>query len=162
MKGTRIASNGVTHLWERHKHIARCLLAGKSMIETAKIVGYTPVWVSVVSNSPVFKKYLDSLRSRVEEGLVDVREELVSGAQTSVKLLKDLMKDSATNPQTKAKIAMDFLDRAGYGAVKTVRNENLNVTLNANRLEELKQKRDEMLRQSRLDHTVIEAQIVNG
>jgi hypothetical protein len=130
------------------------------MIETAKVVGYTPVWVSVVSNSPVFRRYLDSLRDRVEVGLVDIREEINKGAQESVKVLLGLLKDPQANTQTRAKVAMDFLDRAGHAAVKTVRSENLTVTLDADRIRELTLKRDEMLQRSRLEHNIIEAQIV--
>jgi hypothetical protein len=87
----------------------------------------------------------------VEVGLADVRATINEGAVQSATLLLSMLKKDEVNAQTKAKIAFDFLDRAGYGAVKTVRSENLNVTLTADRLEVLRKQRDEMLQRSRMD-----------
>lgn len=159
MLGTRKACSSVTHLWERHKQIARLLLQGKTLVEVAKEMKYSPVWISVVSNSPVFKKYLESLRGRVELGITDIRTEINNGASKSVGLLIKLMDDPQTNSQTKAKIAHDFLDRAGFGAVKTIRSENLSVHLTGDRIAELKEKRENLLRQSQIEHRTIEAQL---
>jgi hypothetical protein len=150
----------IKHLWERHKEVARLLVSGRKHVEVAATLGMTPARVAIIANSPVFEKYLDRLRDRVEVGIVDVREKINEGSKDAIQVLLGMLKASDVNPQTKSKVAMDILDRAGFAAVKTVRSENLNVTLNAERLQELKDKRDEMLQRSRLEHNVIEVQVI--
>ena len=145
----------LTHLWERHKEIARLLLSGMTQQEIARKLDFSESWLSIVCNSPIFRKYLDSLRSRVETGLADVRETINQGAVLSANVLLGMLKQTDVSPATKAKVAFDFLDRAGYGAIKTVRNENLNVHLTGDRLQQLKEERDRLLNQSRIDTTSI-------
>lgn len=145
------AGYGLSHLWERHKEIARLLISGMTQQEICAKLKFSDSWMSIICNSPTFKRYLESLRSRVEVGLADVRSTINEGAVQSASLLLSMLKKDDVNAQTKAKIAFDFLDRAGYGAVKTVRNENLSVSLTSDRISELMKKRDEMLRQSRMD-----------
>lgn len=140
----------LSHLWERHKEIARLLVSGVSQQEIAKRLSLSESWVSIVCNSPIFQQYLSSLRGRVEVGLADVRATINEGAVQSATLLLNMLKKDDVNHQTKAKIAFDFLDRAGYGAIKTVRNENLTVTMTSSDIEEIKQNRERLLEKSRL------------
>lgn len=145
------AGYGLQHLWERHKEIARLLVSGMTQQEIAIKLHFSESWLSIVCNSPTFKKYLEQLRGRVEVGLADVRSVINDGAVKSASLLINMLGDKSVSPSTQAKVAFDFLDRAGYGAVKTVRNENLTVTLTSDRLEKLREQRDKMLEQSRLE-----------
>ena len=131
----------VTYLWERHKEIARLVLCGKKPIEICRDLGYTPTWMSVVMNSPVFKTYLSKLRERTEEDVFDVRKRLTQGAEKGVLELLAILDDASASPGLKAKVSMDFLDRAGFPKVTKTESTNVQITLDAARIEELKRNR---------------------
>ena len=140
----------VTYLWERHKEIARLILCGKKPIEICRDLGYTPTWMSVVMNSPVFVQYLASLRERTEEDVVDVRKRLSQGAERGVMQLLNILSDDHRDSKEaslglKSKVAMDFLDRAGYPKVSKVDSTNTVVILDANRIAEIKANRQAKL-----------------
>lgn len=145
------AGYSLSHLWERHKEIARLLVSGKTQQEISRTLQLSESWVSIVCNSPIFRQYLDSLRTRVEVGLADVRSVINEGAVQSANVLLQMLKQPEVSPATKAKVAFDFLDRAGYGAIKKVQTESTTVVLDTSRLAEIVAKRDEMLRRSQLD-----------
>jgi len=152
-----IPAQPLTHLWERHKELARLVVAGERPIDIARTLSMTPCRVSIIMNSPAFKQYVDSLRERVEEGLVDIRKEINKGAQVGVSFLLKLMTDArneeqpiTTTEKFKAGLAKDFLDREGHGRVQKVQQTNTMVILNAAKIEELKQKRQAQLDASRM------------
>lgn len=138
----------VTYLWERHKEIARRILCGQKPIDICRDLQYTPAWMSTVMNSPVFKEYLSKLRERTEESVVDIRARIHSGADKGVDLLYQTLTSTgadAAPTSLKVKIAQDFLDRAGHGKVTKVQNETNITFLNADKLAELKQKRQYLM-----------------
>lgn len=130
-------------LWEHHKEIARRLLLGERQFEICKAINVSPSWLSIITTSPAFIKYLDSLRARSEIGLVDVRKEITAGAKDSIKVLRGLL--SSSNENIQAKVAMDLLDRDGYAPVKQVQVEQTNVHLTSERIEQLKARRAELI-----------------
>ena len=138
----------LTVLWEHHKEIARRLLLGERQFEICKSLSVSPSWLSIMTTSPAFIKYLDSLRARTEIGLKDVRSEITAGAKDSVTVLRNLLKSSNENIQ--AKVAMDFLDRDGYAPAKVMQVQSTTVHLTADRIEQLKEKRKELLSQSQM------------
>jgi len=135
-------------LWEHHKEIARRLLLGERQFEICKAINVSPSWLSIITTSPAFIKYLDSLRARTEIGIVDVRKEITAGAKDSIVVLRNLLK--STNEQIQAKVAMDLLDRDGYAPAKVVAVSSTTVHLDGNRIQELKEQRQKMLEQSRM------------
>lgn len=151
----------LTYLWERHKEIARRVVAGDRPVDIAADIKMTPCRLSIIMNSPAFKKYVESLRGRVEQGLVDIRKEINKGAQEGVGLLLKLMRSNETPDNQKAKLALEFLDRDGHGKVQKVQTQNTTVVLTAEKLEELKQKREAQLANSRLT-LVGQSTTVNG
>lgn len=130
-------------LWEHHKEIARRLLLGERQFEICKAINVSPSWLSIITTSPAFIRYLDSLRARTEAGICDVRKEITEGAKDSIKVLRGLL--SSTNENIQAKVAIDLLDRDGYAPVKQVQVQQTNVHLTSERIEALKVRRAELL-----------------
>ena len=89
------------------------------------------------------------MRARTESGISDVRKEITAGAVEGIKVLRSLL--TSDNEQIKLKAATDLLDRDGFGAVKRVeQNVTGTVHLTADRLNELKARRNQMLQESKV------------
>jgi hypothetical protein len=139
-----IPSQPITYLWERQREIARRLVVGDRQVDIASDLGMTQSRMSVICNSPIFKKYLSTLTVRREEKAIDISEKIKKGAELGVDVLYDALTDEKAHISLKAKIAMDFLDREGHGKVTTVRSEVTHI-LTAGKIEELKRLRAERL-----------------
>lgn len=146
----------ITFLWERHKEIARRLIAGHRQIDIAKDYNMSPGRMSIICNSPLLKQYLASLAVRREEKACDIAQLIKQGAQSGAQLLVDIVEGRQdAHISLQAKAAMDLLDREGHGKVSTVRQE-VTHHLTSSRIEELKALREDKLKS--LTHTpVIEA-----
>lgn len=139
----------LSNLWEHHKEIARRLLLGERQCDIARAMNITPAWLSVVTTSPAFIKYLDGLRARTELGITDIRKEITAGAVKAVKVLQNLL--TSTNENVQLKAATDLLDRDGYkAATKIEQSTEVTVHLTGDRIQQIKQRREAMLAQSRL------------
>jgi len=140
----------VTYLWERHKEVARLLLAGQRPIDISRRLGYTSAWLSTMMNSPVFKDYMSKLSSAKDDKALDIREQIREGAQVGVSELLKIIKGEdqyaeGVSVQQKIKVAQDFLDREGHGKVTKVEQRSVSVVLNEDRIEQLKARRASLL-----------------
>ena len=135
----------LTYMWERHKEIARLVVTGLRPIDISGKLGIQPCRLSIIMNSPVFKEYLLSLSERRNEVAFDMKKELMEGAENGVKKLNSFLDDEEVPKSLKAKIAMDFLDRTGYGKVTLVKSESTVTHLTEGRLERLKREAKELL-----------------
>jgi len=133
----------LTNLWEHHKEIARRLLLGERQVDICKAINVSPSWLSIITTSPAFIKYLDSLRARTEIGITDIRKEINAGAIEAVGVLRSLLKSGDEKVQLAT--AKDFLDRDGYVPVKKIEQTTVEVHLNSERIEALKAKRAALL-----------------
>lgn len=158
----------VTYLWERHKEVARLLVAGERPVDICKRLGYTQAWLSTMMNSPVFKDYVSKLSSRKDEGAVDIRKQIEEGAQVGVAELLKILKGEdeyreGVSVTQKIKVAQDFLDREGHAKITKVQTHSTVTVLNEDRIEQLKARRAALL--SNLDvspqRKCIEAEIVS-
>lgn len=141
--------HSIQNMWEHHKEIARRLLLGERQMDIARDMKLSQNWISIVCSSPAFIKYLDGLRARTEVGISDVRKEITAGAVEGIKVLRSLL--TSSNEQIQLKAATDLLDRDGFGAVKRVEQQvSGTVHLTADRLEELKARRNQMLQESKV------------
>ena len=133
----------VTYLWERHKEVARRVLAGQRPIDICKDLGYTAPWMSTLMNSPVFKEYLAKLRERTESSVLDIRERISKGADKSVDILYNILTDDKTgvSPALKVKVAQDFLDRDGHSKITKIQGEITQRFIDDSKIIELKNKR---------------------
>lgn len=136
----------LTHLWERHKEIARLQVSGLKPIEIAQRLSMTPCRVSIIMNSPVYVKYLGTLSTRRDESALDMQAILLQGAEAGVKHLRTFMDDNDTTKCLRTKIATEFLDRSGFGKITTQRNENISVILTGENVRRIKEERAQLLR----------------
>lgn len=144
------------HLWEKHRHMARMGVCGKTNVEIAEKLGMSQSRVSVIMNSPAFKSHRDNLSERADTVALDVKKKIEEGSLAGVEFLVEVLKQdpkskSRINPaipiQHQMKAACTLLDRAGHGEIKLTRNENLNAntTLTRQDIEALKEKRAKLL-----------------
>jgi hypothetical protein len=143
-KGTGI--KGVDKLRERHQKILDLAFEGKQNSEIAQLLGIHPRSVSLIRNSPIFQGELarrGALRqNEVQERVVEQQVAIELGvatrleraaleaAEVQIQLLR------SDNENTRSKSAMDILDRAGYGAQKTLNVRKQSVVVQVN-LEDL-------------------------
>lgn len=153
-----VPSQPITHLWERQKEIARRLVAGHRQIDIARDYNMTPGRISIICNSPVFKKYLASLSTIREERAVDIGEKIREGATKGAELLVDILSNDNAHISLKAKVAMDLLDREGHGKVTKVQTE-VTHHLTGDRIAELKRLREEKLKSLEYTPPILEAQL---
>lgn len=157
----------VTYLWERHKEVARLLIAGMRPVDISKKLGYTQAWLSTMMNSPVFKDYVSKLSERKDEGAIDIKRQIEEGAQVGVSELLKILKGEGeyregVSVTQKIKVAQDFLDREGHAKVTKVQTQSTITVLSEDRIQALKDRRAALL--SNLDvapsQKCIEAEIV--
>ena len=139
------------HLWEVHKEIARLQVGGMRPVEISRRLGYTQAWLSTIMCSPVYVAYLKRLSERADDQSIDIKRKIQEGAETGVcellKVLKGEAEYKGTVPTSlKVKVAMDFLDREGHGKITKVEQHSTVTVLDAVRIEELKARRSELLR----------------
>lgn len=148
--GSLNSAKGVSHLWERHKEIARYLVAGERPIDICKRLGYTASWLSTIMNSPVFKDYLDKLSKEKDSEAIDIRKQIEEGAQFGVSELLKILKgedeyQNGVSVQQKIKVAQDFLDREGHGKVTKVEHKATVSILSEDRIKALQERRQSLL-----------------
>lgn len=151
-----IPAQPITHLWERQKEIARRLAVGQRQCDIARDLGMTPGRMSIICNSPAFKKYLGSLTSIREERAIDINATIKAGATKGAELLVNILTDEKAHISLKAKVAMDLLDREGHGKISKVQSE-VTHHLTGDRIAELKRLREERLKEITFSGPIIEA-----
>ena len=148
----KLEGNGspVQHLWEVHKEIARLQVAGMRNMDIARKLGYTQAWLSTITCSPVYTKYLASLSHRADEQSIDIRAKINEGAEIGVSTLLSVLKGESEYRGNvpvglKVKIAQDFLDRNGQAKITKVQTDSSLTIFDACKIEEMKQNRARLL-----------------
>lgn len=121
--GSSVPSQNVNRVSHRHKEIMRRLMLGQSQKDIAEIMGYTPMRISQIVNSPVFKKQFDQYQATFEQMFTErllekelhdpVREKLEEYKVDAIDTMYHLMRESESDTVRRAS-AQDILDRAGY------------------------------------------------
>jgi len=110
-------SYDIKELTLRHKEVIRLAFVGKSAVEIAGVVGMDRTAVSAILRSPLARLELDRLTAAAEEKIVNVparaalMSELSGCGVEAVRINRNLMKDDAVQPRTRASIARHFMDR---------------------------------------------------
>jgi hypothetical protein len=79
----------------------------------------TPAVVHYVKNSQIGKRELSLIQGARNGDAIDVTNQIRELAPEALETMESLMRDEEESPKMlRAKIAMDVLDRAGYGAIK--------------------------------------------
>ncbi len=110
-------------MWDRHYEIARRLLIGDLPADICRDMNITPGRMSIIRHSPIFVEHMNRLQAKCDSKAVEVAERIQRCAPNSMKVLEDIVADTVEaatkyDPRLRAKVAMDNLDRAGYGAVQ--------------------------------------------
>ena len=113
-----MAATQLVELNHRHMAIAEYLLANPSarLPEVAAAVGMTPSWVSVVTNSELFREYLQQRNREVSDAVhISLQEKVQGIAHRAVEKLGEAV-DNSQDPAFILAAADKTLQRLGYGA----------------------------------------------
>ena len=113
----------VSEMWEMHHEIVRLLVLGMKNVEICKILHVSQPMVSYVRNSKIVKDNLAIMRAARDADTIDVARDIREKAPKALALLERIIDDEGeTYPMSlAAKTAESWLDRAGHGAIKTVK-----------------------------------------
>jgi hypothetical protein len=129
----------IQQLWELHHEILRRLVIGQKSVDIARDLNVTAPVVSYVKNSEVGRKQLSLMRSAANVSAIDVAGHIRELAGKAVAVMEECLEGD--HPMsTKFRAAADVLDRAGFGAPKIIRSENIHAHLTADDIEQIKQR----------------------
>jgi predicted transcriptional regulator len=131
----------VTHIWDIHKEIMRLLVCGMKQVDIATHLGITAAMVSYTANSAIAKRQMELMHAAADMDAVAVQKRIQEIAPVALDQLEHLLMEG--NEATRFKTATDILDRAGHGAVKTLRMEHSGA-LNKADIEEIKARAKEI------------------
>ena len=119
--------------------------------QIAHIVGYTPVEVSVIANSPVAKKQIALMRASMDKKAMDITrhiEEVI--APKATKLLEQIIDDEDEDGapleaglRLRADIAKTMLSRGGYGEQSKKEITGAIAVVDGNAIEDIKRRAEE-------------------
>jgi len=148
----------IKQLWECHHEILRRLVIGQKSVEIARDLGVTTAVISYVKNSEVGKRQLSLIRSAVDAETIDVAGRIKELATVAIRVMEEGM-DEEQPMGTRLKAATDVLDRAGFGAPRILRTENLHAHLTADDIAEIKERARRMAEET--GAIFIEAEVIN-
>lgn len=113
----------IQYLWDRHQEILRRSVIGQSAKDIASALHITPTVVSYTLNSEIARQSLAVLRGARDASSVDISKRIKEFAPKALDLLEKVIdggleEDKPSNAAVR--VAMDNLDRAGYGAPKKI------------------------------------------
>jgi hypothetical protein len=135
------AAQPLTQMWDRHKEIARRLLAGDRAVDIATDLGMTQSRLSIIRNSPIFIQHMQSLQVKCDNTAVEVRDRIARCSPKAMDVLEDILDDKhgKYDPALQVKVAHDMLDRDGFGAVQ--KSANFSAVITGDDIERLKQRK---------------------
>ena len=113
----------LTYMWERHKEIARRLVAGDRQKDIADDLQITYSRMSIICNSPAFKSQVDRLSVGADNNALGVADRITQLSDDAMATLEDVLQQGEEKNipiKTRVSVAQDVLDRAGHSAVKKV------------------------------------------
>ena len=135
--GEQGPSQPLTFLWERHKEIARRLVAGDRQKDIADDMKITYSRMSIICNSPAFKSQLERLSIGADNGALDVQDRVTALSSDAMAVLEDVLQNGEHLPKKlQVDVARDIMDRAGHGAVK--KTATITATLGADDIAEMR------------------------
>lgn len=142
--GEQGPSQPLTYLWERHKEIARRLVAGDRQKDIADDMKITYSRMSIICNSPAFKNQLERLSMGADAGALDVQDRVTALSVDAMAVLEDVLQNGEDLPKKlQVDVARDIMDRAGYGAVK--KTATITATLGAEDIAEMRKRNEKVI-----------------
>ena len=124
----KVPDQPLTHMWARHREMARRLASGETQKQVAQDMGISQSRISIISNSPLFQRQQEDIENARDADAQKIRAELEALRPAAVNALKGVLEeeDDMMNRALKVKVAESILDRTGVGAK---RDENTTITL---------------------------------
>ena len=131
----------VSKMWEIHDEITRRILLGQKGSHIAEDLGVSKAMVSYVRNSRVVKEKLELMSGARDAKAVDLAIEIKEHAPEALEVLKKIIDGDIDAPiTTRAREANNWLDRAGYGAVKNINARHVVAHFTADEIEDIKRR----------------------
>lgn len=143
----------VNHMWELHHEIVRRIVLGQTNRDIAQSLGISEPMVSYTKNSKVCQDKIKEMRAIRDADTIDLAEDIRMKAPKALDLLEDIIDDHGEtfSMGLAAKTAENWLDRAGYPAVKRV--EAAVVHLTKDEIEKIK---EEAMKDARISGMVVD------
>ena len=116
------------NLKERHANIARDLVAGMTLEETAQANKISSHMLNQLRTSPAFLQLLAEMHKEADQKAIDLGVEVRSLAADAIATLANSIREGEVGPEFVKEVADDMLDRAGFPKVE--RTEIRQATLN--------------------------------
>jgi predicted transcriptional regulator len=128
-------------MWEVHHEVARRLLLGQKASHIAEDLGVSEAMVSYVRNSRVVQEKLDTMSAARDAETVDIAKDIREKAPAALRLLEKIIQGEIDAPITsRAREANNWLDRAGFGAVRRVEGQFTTAHFTADDIETIKRR----------------------
>ena len=125
----KVPSKALTYIWPRHRQIMYRLVAGEKQVEISAALNISQTRLSVIVNSPMFKKEFKKLEDAVFENAVATRGNITDRVNklqpTALSVIEDLMKSKRTGKALKRQCANDILE-LGQKMRRTGEDDGLN------------------------------------
>lgn len=143
----------VNEMWELHHEIVRRIVIGQTNRDIARSLGVSEPMVSYTRNSKVCQDKIKEMRAVRDADTIDLMEDIRMKAPKALGLLEDIIDDHGESfPMgLAAKTAENWLDRAGYPAVRRVEAAVVHLTP-----EEIKKIKEEAMRDARISGMVVD------
>jgi len=107
---------GLQYVTPYHRELARRIVLGATRVSLCEEFNITPTRLSIITESPLFKRELMRLEEMRDQGVADVTQTLRDISPLAVDILERTMYKTKSD-SLKVNIAKDILDRAGHGAI---------------------------------------------
>ncbi|MFC1890850.1 hypothetical protein ACFLZT_00485 [Thermodesulfobacteriota bacterium] len=111
----------------KHKQLARLLVGGNSQADIARILKLNKSTVSRYVRDPLVLKEVKRLQEIADVNATacvpGIPEKIKEGAHKGTEILQEILDDERDDPEMlklKSNVALEFLSRAGYSAIKQV------------------------------------------
>lgn len=111
-------STTLQKLWDHHLEVVRLAACGVRPAKIAEIVGMTPQQIANILNSPIARERIEALQAAGDVAAVEASSIILKTQIEAAELLLDVMRDDGIPKLGRAKVAQDWLDRGGNGAIK--------------------------------------------
>lgn len=122
----------------RHKEIVRRLLLGEKDVHIARDLGVTVQMVRYTKTSPIVQEQLGIMHGALDGKTVDIAKEIQDKAPIALKVLEEIMTDRDAKEGVRARIAENWLDRAGFAPVKQI--QSVDVTFTSDDIQAIKKR----------------------
>lgn len=136
----RRKDRGIKNLWALNGEILNQLVAGRKPKDIARELGITTQTVSNTRNSDLGRERLRELAEQRMQSAVDIGERIKEFAPEALQLHEEIISGEYDEASIalRAKIASEWLGRAGYGEIK--KSANVSARLSPEDIERIKER----------------------